>query len=838
MFIGVLAGSIFSSSGAFADVVALSSISDQVTDGNVTLVSGTTYVAGSPTDTFTFGGGSTYFGNFLGTFSGNGATITGLTVPLFDGIGGRVSDLVLVTDANGVAGSGALANSTFMYTIVEDVRVSGAVIGDTDYVGGVVGSVGYGGTISTSTFTGTVTGESHVGGLAGSSGGTIASSSASGIVNSAVSRLVESLTDDINVYYESAISGSHIGGLVGSSSGTIISSSADVDVSSTATISTGNALTDISVLFSHAASGSHIGGLVGSSTGTITSSSASGDVSSTATISLGSATGGDISIRFSSVTAGSHIGGLVGSSTGTITSSSAIGDVTSRAAISVGDALTSIYSQEASVTAGSKLGGLVGSSAADILNSYAGASGDVSSTTTTSLGTASDTTNWVPLVSPGGDVGGLVGYAEENVSNSYASGSVTGNVNVGGLVGHSLGTIENTYSTGSVNGGTYTGGLVGRLEGEIRNSYSISSVNQGIDGANRIGGLVGAQLSGSISNSYATGGGFGIIGSPDFVGGLVGWLDTGEIENSFAFVNGDVGGDFSFYSIHSTDGLTPLSYGGLIGNNPGGGAVSGSYGYVSGNSYPNSNIIFNGAMFSISSDSSCAYQANSEGNFVRVYGLSESCLLGPSNLQNFPSVLTVVNAPRDGESAAGFGQNSCFNSGNPYLLELSDEYESCDSGSIDLPRRVRVEREIREVAEVRNIEKIERAIGFKNESPLPKNAAIAFVDSTEKIDLAKVKAVEISAAANVRVDTRAGEALQISLNSESKAPVELWVLSPDGKWLLAGVITFDKDGKAILPPLQFKNAGDYSLVFSTPSADSTNASAPLNLSGQVLISVI
>ena len=64
------------------------------------------------------------------------------------------------------------------------------------------------------------------------------------------------------------------------------------------------------------------------------------------------------------------------------------------------------------------------------------------------------------------------------------------------------------------------------------------------------------------------------------------------------------------------------------------------------------------------------------------------------------------------------------------------------------------------------------------------------------------------------------------------------MLSPDGKWLLAGVITFDKDGKAILPPLQFKNAGDYSLVFSTPSADSTNASAPLNLSGQVLISVI
>jgi hypothetical protein len=97
--------------------------------------------------------------------------------------------------------------------------------------------------------------------------------------------------------------------------------------------------------------------------------------------------------------------------------------------------------------------------------------------------------------------------------------------------------------------------------------------------------------------------------------------------------------------------------------------------------------------------------------------------------------------------------------------------------------------------------------------------------------------LKITPTANARVNTKAGEALQISLKSESNEPVELWVKSPDGKWLLAGVITFGKDGKAILPPLQFKNAGDYSLVLSKPSADSAKGIAPLDQTGSLLVVV-
>jgi hypothetical protein len=138
---------------------------------------------------------------------------------------------------------------------------------------------------------------------------------------------------------------------------------------------------------------------------------------------------------------------------------------------------------------------------------------------------------------------------------------------------------------------------------------------------------------------------------------------------------------------------------------------------------------------------------------------------------------------------------------------------------------------------LRTPEKIEKSLGFKNETPLPKAASIAFVEPTEKIEVAKVKAVEIAATVNVRVTAKTGEALQISLKSEIKELVELWVKSPDGSWLLVGVITFDKDGKAILPPLQFKNAGNYSLVLSKPSAGSAKGSAPLNQTGSVLVAV-
>ena len=69
-------------------------------------------------------------------------------------------------------------------------------------------------------------------------------------------------------------------------------------------------------------------------------------------------------------------------------------------------------------------------------------------------------------------VGGLVGSNGGTVSDSYSTGSVTGGLFVGGLVGiNGPGTVTNSYSTGSVTGTQEVGGLVGGNEGTVGNSF-------------------------------------------------------------------------------------------------------------------------------------------------------------------------------------------------------------------------------------------------------------------------------------------------------------------------------------------------------------------------------
>jgi hypothetical protein len=176
---------------------------------------------------------------------------------------------------------------------------------------------------------------------------------------------------------------------------------------------------------------------------------------------------------------------------------------------------------------------------------------------------------------------------------------------------------------------------------------------------------------------------------------------------------------------------------------------------------------------------------------------------------------------------------SSINQSNPYLISFYPN-NPCQDTNV---RRSSVEPESREQVKLKPSSAIEKTLGFKNDRLFPNSASISFVGPREEIDIDKVKSVEIAPTVNVKVSAKAGEALQISLKSESKEPVELWVKSPDGKWLLAGVITFDKDGKAVLPPLQFKNAGDYTLVLNKPTAGSAKGSEPLNQSGSLLVEV-
>ena len=176
-------------------------------------------------------------------------------------------------------------------------------------------------------------------------------------------------------------------------------------------------------------------------------------------------------------------------------------------------------------------------------------------------------------------VGGLVGAATSSkISNSYATGEIEGRSYVGGLVGRlTSSTIEDSHATGLIKGGskvngsgTYIGGLVGSAgtvwnlsDTEISNSYFTGSIETtgsqigglvgatsnrttvsnsyatgSVNGARRVGGLVGNAGSSIIKDSYfegsATGTGEGRINSDIYVGGLVGVANKSTIENSYA----------------------------------------------------------------------------------------------------------------------------------------------------------------------------------------------------------------------------------------------------------------------------------------------------------------
>ncbi len=132
-------------------------------------------------------------------------------------------------------------------------------------------------------------------------------------------------------------------------------------------------------------------------------------------------------------------------------------------------------------------------------------------------------------------VGALVGYNLGMITAIHSSASVNGNNYVGGLAGYNSSTISQSYATGQVNAADpyksnrlYSGGLVGLNElGTIELSYASGTVY----GQYYVGGLVGANTYfSSITESYATGNATGQLR----VGGLAGFNNGSVIDQSYA----------------------------------------------------------------------------------------------------------------------------------------------------------------------------------------------------------------------------------------------------------------------------------------------------------------
>ncbi|MDE1994779.1 MAG: hypothetical protein KGI75_19905, partial [Rhizobiaceae bacterium] len=274
-------------------------------------------------------------------------------------------------------------------------------------------------------------------------------------------------------------------------------------------------------------------------------------------ISLSSASGTVAAI-------GGFVGGLVGYNQdgGTITQSFATGNVTST-----------------STTSGSLVGGLVGA------NGY---------TSSSSAGTISNSYATGIVTGSSGSIGGLAGQNDGTITESYATGHVVGltdNVTeIGGFVGKNYndGEITESYATGAVQmtnttAGNDIGGFVGENEGAISDSYSFSQVTAAGSTSLYLGGFAGSIYSGAITNSFATG--YVTGPTPDsFIGGFAGF----DLTFGSALVN-------DYWNTQTTGRTTGSYFGGtgLTGRTTAQlqsalptGFSSSTWGQVAGTSYP------------------------------------------------------------------------------------------------------------------------------------------------------------------------------------------------------------------------------------------------------------
>ncbi len=363
---------------------------------------------------------------FIGSFDGQGFTITGLYInrpsQIDVGLFGCIEDAFIkdlhLEDVNitGDTFLGALVGYSVSSTI-SDSTSEGSVFG-LYYVGGLIGDI-YDSEVVNSSSSGIVSGECCVGGLIGSnSQGNVLNSSFNGTVTG-VSLDSETGTSGIN--YLSSLEDNYsysIGGLIGRNDGLVEGGN------STATVT----------------GGFGVGGLVGDNSGTIKESSSN-----------------------STVSGNNAVGGLVGEKYGLITTSYSTGSVTGGFSVG-GLAGTNNYSSilesysTANVDGECCVGGLVGYNSEGIVrDSYA---------TGTVTGLYS--------------VGGLIGESWEGlVVNCYSTGKVSGESDVGGLIGARANDCEisNSFWDIETSEQTDSAGGTGKTASDMKNVRTFTDVS-------------------------------------------------------------------------------------------------------------------------------------------------------------------------------------------------------------------------------------------------------------------------------------------------------------------------------------------------------------------------
>ena len=161
-------------------------------------------------------------------------------------------------------------------------------------------------------------------------------------------------------------------------------------------------------------------------------------------------------------------------------------------------------------------------------------------------------------------------------------------------------------------------------------------------------------------------------------------------------------------------------------------------------------------------------------------------------------------------SNSGISSNQTINQGSSYLTRSSNSTPSVVPNFMTAPTQF--------------LDGLSESVGFAvGKSDLNK-LDIAFLEQLKGDKSAQIIGSKLFASQSLSTSLAVGNLFQLEINFESNKSLQMWVKSSDNLYVLLGNITFDKDGKAILPGIEFKKSGQYEFIFV--NSDKTDLTQP------------
>jgi hypothetical protein len=178
---------------------------------------------------------------------------------------------------------------------------------------------------------------------------------------------------------------------------------------------------------------------------------------------------------------------------------------------------------------------------------------------------------------------------------------------------------------------------------------------------------------------------------------------------------------------------------------------------------------------------------------------SDDSPLSPTELL---SVLNTGSAP---ESPI-FALASNLNNGLPHLL--SNLPPSEDNGNEEVSIQIDFNYLLTQV-----LDALRKSVGFNAAKSDLSKLDFAILDQVKDAKSAQIIGGKLFTNQSLSTFLSVGSVLQLEINFEASKSLQMWIKGSNNQYIFIGDITFDKDGNAVLPGIEFKKSGQYELIF-------------------------